>query len=120
MNRRFARAALFAAALVAVAVGVVSYNAGVSHGLAIAAPPPGAPAGAVGPYYWYRPWGFGFGPLAILLFWFLLFRVFFWGGFHRRRWYYPGPYDIPPRFEEWHRRAHERMNSQPPAQSQGA
>ena len=52
----------------------------------------------------------------LVLFWFLAFRVFFWGGFHRRRWYYPGPYDAPPSFEEWHRRAHERMTGESPAQ----
>ena len=124
MDRRFRWAVLVAAVLGGVAIGVVSYNAGVSHGLAMGAtagaasvsPVPGAP---FGPYGWYRPWGFGFGPFVFLLFWFLVFRLFFWGGFHRRRWYYRGPYNTPPSFEEWHRRAHERMNSEAPVPTEG-
>jgi hypothetical protein len=43
-------------------------------------------------------------------------RALFWGlcgfgwGWGWRRWrYYDGPYDGPSRFDEWHRRAHERM-----------
>jgi hypothetical protein len=120
MDRRFAWAAMLGAALVAVGVGVLSYNAGVSHGLAIASPPPGAPAGALVPYYgWYRPWGFGFAPFLFVLFWFFALRMLFWGGFHRRRWYYRGLYDAPSHFEEWHRRAHERMGTQPPPQPHG-
>lgn len=111
MNRHFRWAAAFAV-LVAALVGVVSYNAGLSHGLAIG-PGAGGPAGIVVPYGWYRPWGFGlFGPFMLVVFWFLLFQFFFWGGFHRRRCLYPGVYDGPPAFEEWHRRAHERMSGQ--------
>lgn len=102
--------AVIGAILVATLAGVVSFNAGVSHGLALAAR--GAADTAV-PYGWYRPWGFGpFGPLLFVLLWFLLLRTFWWGGFHRRRWYGGGPYDAPPTFEEWHRRAHERMSGQ--------
>jgi hypothetical protein len=119
MDHRFRWMAGLAVVLVAIAVGTVAYNAGVSHGLAISAPAvgaapgaaPGAPAAAY--YYARRPWGFGFFPLGILLFWFLFARLFFWGGCYRRRWYYPGPYDAPPSFDEWHRRAHERMNNPP-------
>jgi hypothetical protein len=90
---------------------MVSYNAGVSHGLAISPALANAPLGAVLPYGWYRPWGFGFGPLFLLLFWFLVLRTFLWGGWHRRRWA-SGGCGAPPAFEEWHRQAHERMNSQ--------
>jgi hypothetical protein len=134
MYRGFRWAVFAAFVLVAVAVGFTSYNAGVSHGLAVsaaatavqqqpgsaAAPPPPALYAPYGPYYgWYgpgyRPWGFGFfGPVLFLLFWFFIFRLIFWGGFHRRRWYYGGGrYDAPPAFEEWHRRAHDRMSGQP-------
>jgi hypothetical protein len=115
MDHRFRWAAVLMATLFAVVVGVVSYNVGVSHGLAVTAPAAGAVAGTVPPYYWYRPWGFGFGffPFALLL-WFLLFRIAFWGG-HRRRWYYDGAHGVPPSFEEWHRRAHERMAAPPTA-----
>ena len=119
MDRRFRWAVVLAALLGAAAIGVVSYNVGVSQGLAIGATatagtPSGAPAylPAYGPYGWYRPWGFGlFGPFFFILFWFFVFRLFFWGGFHRRRWHYGGPYDAPRAFDEWHRRAHERMTT---------
>jgi hypothetical protein len=118
MDQRFRWAAAAAAVLFTVIVGVVSYNAGVSHGLAVSAPAAGAAPGTVVPLYWH-PWGFGFFPFAFVLFWLLLFRVGFWGGFYRRRWYYGGPHDVPPSFEEWHRRAHERMNDAPPARGHG-
>jgi hypothetical protein len=43
-----------------------------------------------------------------------VFRFLFWGG--RRRWHrygpYDGPYEGPGSFDDWHRRAHERMNNQ--------
>jgi hypothetical protein len=114
MNRHF-RWAAASAVLVAALVGVVSYNLGLSHGLAIG-PAAGGQAGVIVPYGWYRPWGFGlFGPFMLVVFWFLLFRIFFWGGFRRHRWHYPGGYDTPHAFEEWHRRAHERMGGQPGA-----
>jgi len=132
MYRGFRWALLAAFVLVAVAVGFASYNAGVSHGLAVsaaasaaqqpgnAAAPTPVPYAPFGPYYgyygpWYRPWGFGFfGPVLFLFFWFFIIRLIFWGGFRRRRWYYcGGPYDAPPAFEEWHRRAHDRMSGQP-------
>lgn len=133
MDRRFRWGAVVAAALLAVVVGVTSYNAGVAHGLAVA---PAAAAFAQGqtpapavpmlPYYygygWYRPWGWGFHlfPFGIfgLLFFFLLFRFAFgWGWGWRRRWYYEGayggPHGVPMAFDEWHRRAHERMTAEP-------
>jgi hypothetical protein len=88
-------------------VGVVAYDAGVAHGAAVAG---AAASGALPPYAygwgWYRPWGFGFGfPLFILLFfWLVIARGFFWGRPWRRSWY-----DYRGDFDEWHRRAHERM-----------
>jgi hypothetical protein len=133
MDTRFRWAIVLAALVGAVAIGVVSYNAGMSHGLAMSAVTAGGTAAAgtaagapfyppYGPYGWYRPWGFGFGifgPFLFILFWFFVIRLLFWGGFHRRRWYYSGPYDGPRAFDEWHRRAHERMNSQTTAPTEG-
>jgi hypothetical protein len=91
-----------------VAAGAVAYNIGLSHGLARVAasveaqtPPPAYP------YYWHRPWGAGFlFPLMFFAFWIFLFRGFWrpWGP-----WYHGGP--RRERFDEWHRRAHERMNA---------
>jgi hypothetical protein len=118
MGHRFRLAGVLAAVLFAAIVGVVAFNAGVSHGLAVSVPVAGAAPGAFPPFYWYHPWGFGFFPLGFVLFWFLLFRLVFWGGFHRRRWY-RGPYDVPPSFDEWHRRAHERMHGAPSAPGPG-
>lgn len=76
MDRRFGWVAVFTAILGAVVVGIASYNAGVSHGLAAGALA-NAPAAAVLPYGWYRPWGFGFGfgPIFLVLFWFLALRM---------------------------------------------
>ena len=112
------------AVLLAGVIGVAAYNAGVSHGLAVQVP---AAAGAYPyPHYWH-PWGFFFP----ILFGFLLLRLVFWGG--HRRWYgrgyhgggyygrgcYGGGYgDVPPAFDEWHRRAHQHgPEDHPPASS---
>jgi hypothetical protein len=105
--------------LVAIGVGVMAYNAGVAHGLAQSGPP----AAAAYPYHWGHPWGLGFGFFFPVLFGFLLLRLIFWGGFGYRRWhrhygwYGAGPYDVPPAFEEWHRRAHEGGRHDPGATS---
>jgi hypothetical protein len=111
MGDRFRNRAIVGVLLavaVAAAVGMFAYNAGVAQGLAESgrwAATPGAPA----PYvYMWRPWGFGFAffPFFFVLLCFFLLRRLVWGG---PRWgrghYYDG---VPPRFEEWHRRAHER------------
>jgi hypothetical protein len=100
-------------------VGFWAYNLGLAHGLAQQLPPP--PAG-VQPWAYYRPWGFGpFFPVFFLVFWFFVFRLLlFRGGPWRRAWgrYYDGRFsDVPPMFDEWHRRAHERENP-PPAPPQ--
>ena len=115
MDNRFRWVTIVAAVLLAVTVGIVAYNIGVSHGQAIASTAAVATPPPVPPYYWYRPWGFGFGPILFLLFWFFLFRILFWGGYHRRRWSYPASWNFSPSFDEWHRRAHERMDSKPQA-----
>jgi hypothetical protein len=93
-------------------IAVAAYNAGLSQGAAETA---AAAGNALPPYAygwgWYRPWGFGFGfPIFFfLIFWLLIARGLCWGGPWRRRWHYDG--DVPHRFEEWHRRAHEKMPS---------
>ena len=119
MGHRFGWVAAGVVAVAALAVGAVGYNIGGSHGLALAAPAAGA-AGAV-PYMWHRPWGFGFGPLFVVLLFLLVFRPLLCGGFYRRRGFRAHACGVPPRFEEWHRRAHAQMNdqqAQPPAESQ--
>jgi len=102
----------------AMIVGIWAYDLGLSHGIAQQLPPP--PAGAY-PWAFYRPWGFGpFFPLVFLAFWFFVLRIFFFrGGPWRRGWrgYYDDGQHVPPMFEEWHRRAHER-SSQPPSSPQ--
>jgi hypothetical protein len=130
-RRRGGWVVALATVLLAAFVGYFAYNAGVSHGVvagqqisaggAAAAVPPGVP-----PAYWYgygygwhRPWGFGFfGPFLFFAFWFLILRGLFWGGPWRRYRCYGGRYgyyDPPPTFDDWHRRAHERMTKEPGA-----
>jgi hypothetical protein len=116
------------AILLAGVIGALAYNAGVAHGIAMTAAMSGAveqggnAAAAAyhhgyAPYGWH-PWGFGFGfpffPLFGVLFFFFALRVLFWGG-PRRGCYGRDGYGVPPRFEDWHRRAHERMKDEPPA-----
>jgi hypothetical protein len=102
---------LVAAALV---TGALAYNAGLDQGWALATvaatpntgtpPVPPVPYG----YYWHRPWGFGFlGPVLFVFFWIFVVRALLWGGPWRRGWSGPWASD---RFDEWHRRAHERMD----------
>src|SRR4051812_23469911 len=68
----------------ALIVGGVAYNAGMSQGLAMNVAQSAGAAGTAAPgavapvpYYWHRPWGFGFFPFGFfpfgfLLLWFLL------------------------------------------------
>ena len=129
--RRWALVAL--AVVTAVVIGTFAYQAGVSQGIALqppAAPAPAAPGGAQAApapapyppygYRYYGPWRFGFfgflGPLLSFVFFIFVMRAIFWGlfgcGWRRRWWYhdrYYGPDDGPSRFDDWHRRAHERM-----------
>jgi len=109
MRRGVAVALAFVAA---VAIGALAYQAGFSHGLAVQVPPGAAFRG-------YGPWRFGFvGPLiSIFVFFFILrvlmFALFGWGwGWRRRLWRDARYLDAqfgPFGFDEWHRRAHERM-----------
>ena len=135
MNRRLILGILVALVLIvsAVSLGAYAYNMGVAHGLAqsekLAELPPGAqispyPYYYGGPFWFYRPFGFGFfgcfGPLLFLLLIFFLFRGLWWGG---RCGYGPGwrhghwGRGIPPAFEEWHRQAHHRAAEQTPPSS---
>ena len=114
-HRTWRLARLLLAVLAGIAIGVVAYNFGLAQGLARQAA--AAPAG-VYPYPWH-PWGLGFFPvLFFVLFWFFALRLLFWGVLGRRAWRYgrgcrPGygygyGGGLPPMFDEWHRRAHER------------
>lgn len=121
MRHRFGLVAALGVVFVALAAGALGYNIGLSRGLAIGAASASGTAGAVPlamPYMWYHPWGlgFGFGPLLFLFFAFFLFRGLLWGGLYRRRWHGAVCGDVPARFEEWHRRAHDQMNG-PQAQA---
>ena len=104
------------AVLLSVFVGIAAYNAGVSHTVVVttAAPAAGAPAQIVMPYYgWHlgwHPFGFVFPLFFFLFLWFAIARAAFWGRYRRHCYGYPGG-DGPSSFDEWHRQAHERMNT---------
>jgi hypothetical protein len=102
--------ALFALFFAAI-VGYWAYNMGLAHGIAEQLPP--AAAGVPPwPYYYHRPWGFGpLFPLLFLGFWLFVLRFAVRGGRRRGGWggyHGDGTHDVPPMFEEWHRRAHQR------------
>ena len=118
MNRKVVAAVLLVLVVVVVALGIgsVAYQMGVSQGMmttgTAVAPAPGAPPVFYGaPFGFYRPFRFGFGPfgcifpiLGFLAFFFLL-RVLFWGG---RGWGGGGHWSArrAEMFEQWHREAH--------------
>ncbi len=127
MNGRIALRVLFALVVLAIVagIGIYAYNIGVAQGLAGSA---GLAAPGVAPHLYYgrpfffRPFGFGFaGCLFPLLFIFLgliLLRGLFWHGRWGRGYWGHGPHgrweqDVPPMFEEWHRKAHEPQSPQP-------
>ena len=126
MNDARTRWILGAAALVlAVTIGAIAYDVGVSHGAArmAASESAGAVTNAtappVAPYRDRDGWrGHGWDyfplfPLMFIFFWMFCFRLFWWGGWWGWPWY--GPYSRGPRdretFDEWHRRAHDQMKS---------
>jgi len=111
----------FAMLLLMLGAGAIAYNAGVTHGLAesgklggqiLATPPAGTVAVPYAvPYYgWHRPWGFGFLAIPLFfIFWCVVARMIFWrGGYPGRSC--GGAWGPEGRFEDWHRRAHERMD----------
>jgi hypothetical protein len=97
------------------AVGIGAYNAGMAHGLAGAAatadplvgPVQGAPV-----YAWHGHWGPGFFPIFPIFFGLFFFvaltRVLTGGGPWLRGGWARRDEGVPPMFDEWHRRAHER------------
>ncbi len=125
MNGRIvARIVLAIVLLLAVAgIAYYAYNVGLAQGAlatdrgGAVAPGTQAPGTLPSPYgrgpFFYRPFGFGFGflgclfPLLFFALFLLIVRGLFWGG--RRYWGGHGSWDngVPPRFEEWHRKAHE-------------
>lgn len=98
---------LLAAALVG--VGAYTYNLGFARGMFESGRIAAAENGAVPVVGLWHPWGFGFGffpffPLFFILFWVFVLRGLFWrGGWRGRYWRRD---DVPPAFDEWHRRAH--------------
>ncbi len=108
------------ALILAAAVGIASYDAGLSQGLARAgaAAAQGAAAAPPAPYYyvgWYPhgPFPFFFlGPIFGFFFVIFVLRMLFGGlhrGFYRHGWH-RRDYD----WDAWHRRAHERMKDPSP------
>ena len=106
MNNNFRWITIVAALVLAAAVGVMAYNAGVANGIAQSGKIVSVPGGPY-PYYGWHPWGFGFffGPLFFFLFFFVILRGLFW----RRGWRRGGCgyRDL----DEWHRNVHERSRS---------
>jgi hypothetical protein len=141
MNRRLVIGILVVLllAVVGVTVGVFAYQAGVAQGL-VTSGKVVIPDGGVGvvPYGYhmmpfYGGWGFGFGfvrclfPLLGFFLLFSLLRLAFWrgGGWGRRGWghggyggYGPSGSNVPPMFDEWHKRAHGEPAATPPESGQ--
>jgi hypothetical protein len=120
-RNRYGWAFVLAALLFGAAVAIVAYNIGVSDGTVVGG---AAPVAAVHRVQWGWHGGGVVWLLMFALFWMFLFR----GGCGRRHsWYGPyGPYWGPRRpgpdddgFDEWHRRAHDRMKENPAADDPG-
>ena len=118
--------------LIAAVAGIAffAYQAGFANGSPVTLEAPSGqsvPAPYPYPYYgmpFYRPWGWGFGCFGILipLFLFFLaihaFRVLFWGtrwgrGYGHGPWRHGWEGDVPPMFNDWHKRAH---GEEPPSE----
>jgi hypothetical protein len=131
MSRNTGLRIISALVLIAAIAGIAffAYQSGVTHGSPVTLEAPSGqsvPAPYPYPYYGmpFRPWGFGFGCFGILipLFLFFLafsaFRFLLWGPRWGWRHHHHGPWgrewngDVPPMFEEWHKRAH----GEPPAE----
>jgi hypothetical protein len=102
-------------------IGYFAFQAGVAQGspITIEAPSGQSVPMPYGYYGWgmpyHRPFGFGFlGFLLVLFLFFAALRAFRfalwgprWGGGHHGPWRHGWrEADIPPMFEEWHKRAH--------------
>jgi hypothetical protein len=113
-----------------VGIGAYAYHMGLAQGLVQKLPVTSGQT-VPAPYWQYgHPFfGFGFGPFACLIPLVLLFlffgsmRALFWHGpmgmhsMHRRHWGWrdDNGKDVPPFFEEWHRRAHAKPDEDQPA-----
>jgi hypothetical protein len=109
-----------AALLFGLAIAMFAYNLGVSDGVAT--------GGAAGEVARRVQWGWHGAGVLWPLFW-IAFFVFIWrGACWRRHYWYGGPYrpysyGPPPaddEFDQWHRRAHERMKEDGPADNPGS
>jgi len=99
------------AVVMATVIGIGAYNAGAAHALVEGG----------GHEHWRHGFGFAFFPLFPLFFFFFvlaIMRRLWWGPYYGGRGWGPGygyryryRGDVPPEFEEWHRRAH---GEQPP------
>ena len=116
MRRNWVYWLLALVVVIAVVVGAseVAFNAGVMQGVAQGGGVPGiVPGGGTPYYYWhggpfFAPFGFGFilFPLLFFVLIVLAVRGLFWRGPRAAHW----GGGVPPRFEEWHRRAHDSGN----------
>ncbi len=131
MSRNTGLRILSALVLIAAVAGIAffAYQAGFANGSPVTLEAPSGqsvPAPYPYPYYgmhFFRPWGFGFGCFGILIPLFLFFlaihalRVLFWGPRRWGRGYGPWRHgyegDVPPMFDEWHKRAH---GEEPPSE----
>ena len=110
----------------AAVIGVGAYQAGLQHGFVeagrtAAVPLEGTSHVYIVPGAGYGPWHGGFFPLFPLVVGFFLVafvvRGLAWrgrGGCGGHRGWGGRRDGLPPAFEEWHRRAHERMAGTPP------
>jgi hypothetical protein len=117
-STRFGWGYAVAAALFGVAIAMFAYNAGIADGTASG----GAANAARGVHWGWHGAGF-----LWPLFWVAFLVFIFRGACWRRHYWYGGPYrpygPRPPadddEFDQWHRRAHERMTEERPADDSG-
>ena len=117
-SSRFGWGYALAAALFGIAIAMLAYNAGIADGAASAA----ADSAVRG----FR-WGWHGPGFLWPLFWVAFLVFIFRGACWRRHYWYGGPYRPygpgPPadddEFDRWHRRAHERMTEERPADDSG-
>lgn len=103
-------AVVLAAILVLGATGTIAYRAGLAQGLTQTGAMPHGHWG-YGHHWPHFPLGF---PLVLLVLAFLLVRGGLWGRHCRGGGHWRWHDDVPPRFADWHRRAHESMEGPGP------
>jgi hypothetical protein len=110
---RYGWGVALAAVLFGVAIAMLAYSAGVSEGMATAG------TDAVRRIRWGWGGGMSLWPLLFIFVWAFMWRGACWrraywhGGAHRPLGYGSGPADDE--MEQWHRRVHERMKDERPA-----